>query len=43
MENILELKQVSKAFPKSSFTLDKVSFSLPYGTIKGVVGEYGAG
>ena len=43
MENILELKQVSKAFPKSSFTLDKVSFSLPYGTIMGVVGENGAG
>ena len=43
MENILELQQVSKAFHKSNFTLDEVSFSLPYGTIMGVVGENGAG
>lgn len=43
MENILELRKVSKTFPKSSFTLDEVSFSLPYGTIMGVVGENGAG
>lgn len=43
MDYILELKQVSKAFPKSNFTLDKVSFSIPYGTIMGFVGENGAG
>lgn len=43
MENILELKEVCKAFPKSSFTLDKVSFSVPYGAIMGFVGENGAG
>lgn len=43
MEKILELSKVSKTFPKSSFTLDEVSFSLPYGTIMGVVGENGAG
>ncbi len=43
MENILELQQVSKTFPKSNFTLDKVSFSLPYGAILGFVGENGAG
>ena len=43
MENILELQQVSKAFSKSNFTLDEVSFSLPYGAIMGVVGENGAG
>lgn len=43
MENIIELHQVSKAFPKSNFMLDKVSFSLPYGAILGFVGENGAG
>lgn len=43
MENILELQGISKAFPKSNFTLDKLSFSLPYGAILGFVGENGAG
>lgn len=48
MNNILELQQVSKTFPKQknikpAFTLDHVSFSLPYGAILGFVGENGAG
>lgn len=43
MENILELKQISKTFPRSNFILDNVSFSLPYGAILGFVGENGAG
>lgn len=43
MENILELNQVSKAYPKSDFTLDSLSLSLPYGAILGFVGENGAG
>ena len=43
MENILELQQVSKSFPKSDFKLDEVSFSLPYGAVLGFVGENGAG
>lgn len=43
MENILELENVSKTFPKSNFLLDNLSFSLPYGTILGFVGENGAG
>lgn len=43
MENILELQQVSKTFPKSNFTLENVTFSLPYGAIMGFVGENGAG
>ncbi|MDO5548225.1 MAG: ABC transporter ATP-binding protein [Eubacteriales bacterium] len=43
MENILELQQVSKTFPNADFVLDNVSFSLPYGTIMGFVGENGAG
>lgn len=43
MEHILELQQISKTFPKSNFTLDQVSFSLPYGAILGFVGENGAG
>ena len=28
MENILELQQVSKTYPKSDFVLDNVTFSL---------------
>lgn len=43
MEHILELQEISKTFPKSNFTLDKLSFSLPYGSILGFVGENGAG
>lgn len=43
MENILELQQICKTFPKSDFILDKISFSLPYGAILGFVGENGAG
>lgn len=43
MENILELQQMCKSFPKSNFILDKLSFSLPYGAILGFVGENGAG
>ncbi len=43
MENILELQRVSKTFPKSNFTLENVTFSLPYGAILGFVGENGAG
>ena len=31
MENILELQQVSKTFSKSKFSLENVSFNLPYG------------
>ena len=43
MEPILELRDVCKAFPNSGFALDHVSFSLPYGSILGFVGENGAG
>lgn len=43
MEDILELQHVSKAFPKSGFKLEDVTFSLPYGAICGFVGENGAG
>lgn len=43
MENILELHQVSKTFPKSDFSLDQVTLSLPYGAVLGFVGENGAG
>lgn len=43
MENILEVRSLSKIFPKSDFVLDNISFSLPYGSIMGFVGENGAG
>ena len=43
MKNILELNRVSKAYQKSGFALDNISFSLPYGSVMGFVGENGAG
>lgn len=43
MDYILELQEVSKAYRKSDFKLDKVSFKIPYGAIMGFVGENGAG
>lgn len=43
MDYILELDQVSKAYPKGGFVLDRVSFSVPYGAVMGLVGENGAG
>jgi ABC-2 type transport system ATP-binding protein len=41
MDSILELVDVRKQYP--DFTLDNVSFSLPYGCITGFIGENGAG
>lgn len=43
MDNILELNRVTKSFRKSDFKLDQVTFSVPYGSIMGIVGENGAG
>lgn len=43
MEHILELSGVSKAYTKSNFALDDVSFALPYGAVMGLVGANGAG
>lgn len=39
--NAIEVKAVTKAYP--SFTLDRVSLTLPSGCIMGLVGENGAG
>ncbi|MEI3607690.1 ABC transporter ATP-binding protein [Pseudogracilibacillus sp. SE30717A] len=43
MESILELKHVNKTYSKSSFSLKNISFSIPYGSIVGFIGENGAG
>ncbi len=43
MEYILEVLNLTKQFPRSDFSLDNVSFSIPYGSIMGLVGENGAG
>ena len=43
MENILEIKNINKAYPKSEFALRDVSFTVPHGTIMGIVGENGSG
>ena len=43
MDCILELDNVTKTYAKSDFVLDRVSFSLPGGSIMGFVGENGAG
>ena len=39
--NALEIRHLTKRFPK--FTLDDISFSLPSGTVMGLIGENGAG
>lgn len=41
MDNILEVKNLTKQY--ADFTLDHVSFSIPKGTIMGLIGENGAG
>ena len=41
MSNLLELKHVTKDY--GSFKLEDVSFTLPGGTILGLIGENGAG
>jgi ABC-2 type transport system ATP-binding protein len=43
MESILELKGVNKTYPNTGFQLKNVSFSIPYGSIVGFIGENGAG
>ena len=41
MDNILEIENLTKTYP--DFTLDTLSFSIPQGTIMGLIGENGAG
>lgn len=41
MDNILEVRNLTKQY--ADFTLDHVSFSIPKGTIRGLIGENGAG
>ena len=41
MENLLEIRNVSKKYPK--FTLNDISFSIPKGSIVGFIGRNGAG
>ncbi|WP_020621226.1 ABC transporter ATP-binding protein [Paenibacillus daejeonensis] len=43
MSSILELEDVTKRFTNSSFALKGISFSIPYGSIVGFIGENGAG
>ncbi|WP_369900777.1 ABC transporter ATP-binding protein [Bacillus manliponensis] len=43
MEHILEIEQLRKSYPNSSFELKNISFSVPYGSIVGFIGENGAG
>ncbi len=43
MEYILQLKNVNKSYRKTSFHLNHISFSIPYGAIVGFIGENGAG
>lgn len=39
--NVIEINGMTKSY--SDFTLDNISFTLPTGTIMGLVGENGAG
>lgn len=41
MENCVEIKNISKKY--QGFSLDNVSFNVPYGSVVGFIGENGAG
>lgn len=41
--HILEIEGLQKQYPDSNFALQDVTFSVPYGSIMGFVGENGAG
>lgn len=43
LEYGLEIEGLCKSFSKSRFTLTDISFSIPYGSIVGFIGENGAG
>lgn len=43
MNNCLQLKDVNKTYENASFQLKNISFSVPYGSIVGFIGENGAG
>ncbi|WP_353626427.1 ATP-binding cassette domain-containing protein [Bacillus sp. JCM 19041] len=43
MENVLEVNELRKTYADSAFGLKDVSFSIPYGSIVGFIGENGAG
>ncbi|MFS0724131.1 ATP-binding cassette domain-containing protein [Paenibacillus sp. 1P07SE] len=43
MSAILELEDVTKRYANSTFSLKGISFSIPYGSIVGFIGENGAG
>ncbi|WP_042147389.1 ABC transporter ATP-binding protein [Paucisalibacillus sp. EB02] len=43
MENILEVENLNKIYSDSHFELKDITFSIPYGSIVGIIGENGAG
>lgn len=43
MQPMLEVKNLSKKYPGSNFHLKDITFSVPYGSITGFIGENGAG
>ena len=43
LENIIEVKEISKSFNNSNFKIENLSFELKKGQITGLVGKNGAG
>jgi ABC-2 type transport system ATP-binding protein len=43
MTNILEVQELNKTYEDSTFGLQDITFSIPYGSIVGFIGENGAG
>lgn len=43
MDNILEIRNISKSFAGTAFKLHDVNLDIPYGAIMGLIGENGAG
>lgn len=43
MAVLLKVENLNKSYPDSAFELQDVSFSIPYGSIVGFIGDNGAG
>ncbi|WP_258184764.1 ATP-binding cassette domain-containing protein [Shouchella clausii] len=43
MAVLLKVENLNKSYPDSTFQLQDVSFSIPYGSIVGFIGDNGAG
>lgn len=43
MNNIIEVKNLGISYPNNGFSLKNISFTVPKGSIVGIIGENGSG